>query len=140
MDFDRVAGSGGAGKPPPQVHLDAAEILKEAKLALYAFDHVIMNLVVLEGRSVDECAAMLCGVNVKTGHAQRSDAEDVGRRLKIGLSELAALWFPVGPRARSHIRAEHAPNGQEFVIGDEFPRQIERGNVVHANGRRVYRA
>jgi transcription initiation factor TFIIIB Brf1 subunit/transcription initiation factor TFIIB len=78
--------------------LAQSNLPRGVNLNFLASSYTIMTLVVLEGRSVDECAAILYGVNVKTGHAQRSDAEDVGRRLKIGLSELAALWFRVGPQ------------------------------------------
>jgi hypothetical protein len=136
MDPDRVCGAGTPGRPPPQIYLDAAEVLREARNGLYALDRRILLMVAGEGCSIEECAGILWGVDPATGRALQVDAKDAGRRLRIALSELADLWFPGCVQSESRIRASRS-TGAEGVVGGVDTYSIQRGRTAHATGRKV---
>lgn len=83
---------------PTETQLSAAQLLAQASALLGAMDAYIVRLVAVAGFSIKECTAHLFGAD-QTGRPRRSDAEHVGRRLRLALEALAAAWWPEhGPR------------------------------------------
>jgi hypothetical protein len=132
MDFDRVRGGGLPGQPLAMRYMDAAAILSDAKLKLYTRDHEVLELVARDGHSQAEAADMLHG-----GKATRAEREDVGRRLKDGLNELADRWL--GPLFRKEsdgrIVSERNFDPSEFEVKTG---ELQRtGRVAHATRKGV---
>lgn len=130
MDMDRSRGGGSPGSPPLPPYLEAAETLSFAKRILYPMDYRIVTLVACMGKTIDEAAVM-----VWHRTPQRADKEEVGRRLRTGLRELADRWFGSdGKDDRREIVGERADVAYTVQAGT-----IAQGNAAHATGHKVFR-
>lgn len=129
MDFDRVRGAGRPGSGPPLHYLEAAGVLNEAWRQLYPLDYRVVTLVACEGHSIERAAEIIFG------EATRSDKEEIGRRLREGLGQLA------GGKEKADAPPKpstwQAPDAMAYQPGTSG--MIERGHVVHATGHRIFR-
>lgn len=142
MDPDKVHGAGSPGSPgspPPPAWLYASDKLLSAEQNLYRVDLRIVEMVVGQGRSLLETAALVYGVS-EGGRPSRNDLDRTSDRLKVGLGELAAVWHPGEFKeverkpARSVWRAPGAkPAGSDAS-------SVPQGTAVHATGKRVFRS
>lgn len=130
MDMDRSRGGGLPGAPPLPAYLEAADTLSFAKRILYPMDYRIVSLVACMGESIDRVAAIV-------GHriASRSDKEDIGRRLRTALKELADRWF-----------GSDGKDDERKIVGERTdtaytvqPGTVMQGHVAHATTHRVFR-
>lgn len=135
MDMDRSRGGGLPGAPPLPAYIEAAETLSFAKRVLYPMDYRIISLVACLGKSIDEAAAMVCDRRLDGRLPVRSDKEEVGRRLRAGLRELADRWF--GSDGRDDER--RIVGERANVVYTVQPGTVMQGHVAHATGHRVFR-
>lgn len=131
MDFDRVRGAGRPGMGPPLHYLEAAGVLNDARKQLYALDYRVVILVACEGHSIERVAEMIRGPS-----PTRADKEDIGRSLRQGLRELAGEAV-TGDDAPRPARTWHAVDATTY--SPQVAGVIERGDVVHATGHKIFR-
>lgn len=136
MDFDRTRGVRSTASPgPTDSYLACAGYLNQAKSELYARHHFTVIAIAAKGCSLDEVAEHLF-----RRAASRQDKEYVGRCLRDGLSELAALWWgSTAPEAptNNEPRIWRQPGARPT---ETQPGVIQRASTVHATGRRVFRS
>lgn len=132
MDLDRVRGGGSSGPQAAPPYLAACETLRLIKQWLYAMDHRLIELVVVAGYSVADAARAV------HGHVpSRSEKEEAGQRLRIGLREVSRhLWGVSEDKERSEIVVARAPDATDYTVA---PGIAQRGNTVHATVRKVFR-
>lgn len=134
MDFDRARGGGSPGAPPPQHYLEAADVLSQAKKYLYPSDYRVIGLVVIEGLSIQGAAQAIHGAK-----PSRAEREETSRRLREGLHQLAERWWPRQAREETEreIVSHHTADAKTY--SPQVAGVIERGDVVHATGHKIFR-
>lgn len=115
MDPEKVRGAGTPGSPPGPSTLIAADRMNEAAKILGMIDGTVVKLVAGEGRSIEEAAAILCGVVQGTGEPTARDKDRIGARLKDSLSLLGKAWHPTALGREGNIRTYIAPEQVETV-------------------------
>lgn len=135
LDVERVRGSGIAS--PTESQLLASRRLAEAGRLLGRLDEQLVALVVCEGHSIQEAAGLLLGV-AEGGRPSRADAEHIGARLRLALLVLAEAWIFGRAQSRAPLRGTRAAGAEGVTPGETGRRQVERGRVVHATGRKIY--
>lgn len=93
MDFDRVRGGGGA-VAPAEAALVAGEKLRKVKAIVGQRGILIVEHIVCQGRTVEECARIMYGYQDGQATASR-DVNYVGRALREALKEIADAWYPL---------------------------------------------
>lgn len=151
MDPTKVHGAAQPGMPPPMHYMDAAERLRKAKTKLYALDHHVVDQVCGHGLSIEKVTQALAQrakrLDPATGRALRADLEEIGRRLRNGLSELADMWGTNVEGDIGRLRAYHAEGAEPPRTDDErraalsasAEGEIEKPRYAHATGNRVFR-
>lgn len=153
--FDRVNGgapgslsralSGGVGsapgsRMPGDAVMEAAQRLAEAARVLGLIDGRVVALIVGQGHTIEEAAAVMAGRGAKPS---TRDTEHVGRRLRDGLTALADAWGFPRDKGRRNVEAMRAPVDHEQVAAflsqvADGTRQIEAGRVAHVTSGGVY--
>jgi hypothetical protein len=111
MDFDRVRGGGGS-VAPAEAALIAGEKLRKVKAIVGQRAILIVEHIVCQGRTVEECARIMYGY--VDGQATSSrDVNYVGRALREALSEMANAWHPI--QKRQPIRGMSASRLDQVV-------------------------
>lgn len=132
MDFERARGGSLPGSPPLPPYLSGAEDLNTAKRILYAVDHTLVTLVACVGMPIDKAAE-----TVLRRKPSRPDKEEMGRRFRIGLNELADEWWSMGagdkPTDEVRIWREAGARPTEISAGE-----VPKARAVHATGRRIF--
>lgn len=121
LNFDRAVGTGFANRSPTEACLLAAETLTQAKRHLGAQAIVIIESIVCDGHSIEECTRRIYDVRDGEKPSAR-DINYIGRRLREGLSELADLWHP---RSRRPPMQNYRPAQGEIVVGDAGVRDMD---------------
>lgn len=93
MDFDRVRGGGGS-IAPAEATLIAGEKLRKVKALIGQRAILLIEHIVCQGHTVEECARTMYGYQDGQATASR-DVNYVGRALREALSEIAAVWHPI---------------------------------------------
>lgn len=139
MDMDRVRGVGLPGSPPPLAYLEAAQTMGHVKQKLYSLDHRVISLVVCDGHSIKQAAAIIYRIAV----VARKQEEEIGRRLRAGLDQMAMLWWGHKPevnnnqgRIVSHHTDDVAPSVKPYTASAGI---AQRGHTVHATGHKIFR-
>ncbi|HSH41620.1 MAG TPA: hypothetical protein VK973_05770 [Arenicellales bacterium] len=106
----------GGNHSPTEAQMRAAGVLSDASRILGLLDGRIVSLVAVEGYSIEQVTLHIlgpapCGCDADTDRrcgcprkARRSDAEHVGRRLRLALETLADTWWPARGQRRPGIR------------------------------------
>lgn len=132
MDFDRARGGALPGSPPLPIYLQAAEDLSAAKRVLYPLDHRLVTLVACHGYPIDKAAEIILRRT-----PARNEKEEMGKRFRIGLGELAAHWWPPhGQNDKDELRTWHGENARPTEVNAG---EVPRANAVHATGHKVFR-
>lgn len=131
MDMDRVRGGGTSGPQAAPAYMQASETLRLVKQWLYSLDHRLIVLVVIEGHTIANAAAI-----VHRRDPTRTEKEEAGRRLSFGLQEVADRLWGRGDGEDREITAFHADGAADYTAN---PGTVERGHVVHATAQRVFR-
>jgi hypothetical protein len=139
MDMDRVRGGGDPSAHPPLSYLEAANTISDIKRWLYGRDHRLVQFIVCEGHGIREAASLMARRT-----ATRAEEEDVGRRLRAALDELAAKWWGSSGQESDGTRGkivtyhtlEASPAAKPYTAAEGM---IARGKTVHATGHRVFR-
>ena len=121
MDPDKVGGGGGGSITVSEQSLYAAETMREAELILGVIDGRVVKMIVGEGRSIEETAAIFYGVVEKNGRPSARDVNKIGTRLRESLAALADRWFrAVGRDAKIRVSIVPAQDAHATAQSENF--------------------
>lgn len=125
MDFNRPRGGGFSPTGFAETTLIASQILKQARDLLGARTIIIVEQIVCEGRTAQECARLVYGYNDGQTVVSR-DTNHVARVLREALTEIGQLWFPTNTRhrMRTYRPADARPTETTVGILDNSPRSF----------------
>lgn len=129
MDFDRPRGGGATPMGPHDGYLQAAETMRDARMALYPLDHRVVMLCSCQGYSVEQAAEI-----IYKRTPTRGEKEEIGRCLRVGLQQLAERWFGSGDRGgrAAKVRVwQHPENETTPAVAGV----VEVGGVYVGGGR-----
>lgn len=95
--LDQSVVRGNSDYSPTEAQLRAAGVLSDASRILGMIDGRIVTMIVVDGYTIEQCAAGFFGV-APGGKPKRSDSEHIGRRLRLALETLADSWWPARGR------------------------------------------
>lgn len=129
LDQSRARGGTPGSSSPTMTQLLAAERLRQASVRLGRRDERVVYLVVVEGHTIEDVAAMHFG---NGGKAKATDVRHTGQRLRLALEDLADVWLPTR-RGNGEIRGSDARDEQTVQPG-----VVEPARVAHASSRRLH--
>jgi len=125
------AGGGGFSSSPSERQLWAGHVLNEVRREIGNRDAKVVALVCGEGFTIEQTARRLFAVPENMPVA-RMDLDEIGRRLKGALTDLADYWWPEHRRARFERSEDAVPRADAGQRpGKNHQRTIDTDVVMH---------